>query len=308
VSLQRTLGVPVLALALLGLQGQVAIEPRRKPPTKEPAAPHLRLDTNLVLVPVTVTDQLKRPVTGLEKGNFRVFDDKIEQAITHFAMEDDGVAVGFVFDTSGSMRLTLREARIATQQFFQTGEADDEYCLVEFDSRARLVVPLTRNPAEIKNQLLFSRSGGSTALVDAVYLALHEIRKSKRARKALVLISDGGDNSSRYTESELKNVLREADVLIYSVGIGCEQQQGCHLLSDIARQTGGLYIDTRLGGAAEIAQKIIIDLRNRYVLGYAPADQQRDGRYHRIHVQLVLPRGLPKVNAYWRMGYYAPSQ
>src|SRR3954454_17282508 len=169
-------------------RGQVAIEPRQKPalPKEPDAKPTLRVDTNLVLIPVSVNDQLNRPVTGLEKEHFRVFDERIEQAITQFAMDDEPVAVGLVFDTSGSMGDKLRTSRLAAKAFFRTSNEDeDEYFLVEFDNDPRLEIPLTQDTGRIENQLVFSKSKGSTALFDALLLAIHEMRRSKKRKKAL---------------------------------------------------------------------------------------------------------------------------
>jgi VWFA-related protein len=299
------------------LHAQVIIERRSQPAGKEqpPKQPTLRVDTNLVLIPVTVTDPLNRPVTGLEKDNFGILDGKVPQTITQFAMEDDPVAVGFVFDTSGSVGQSLHASRRAAMEFFLNRDIQDEFFIVEFASSAKLVVPLTQEIGGIAEELLLSRSGGTTAFLDAVYLALNEIKKAKNTKRALVIISDGGDNHSRYTETELKTVLQESDALIYSIWVpgyqtpgGREVYDGTQLMSKIAEQTGGCLFPASAAEFRDIAQKIIIDLRNRYVVGYTPHNQSRDGRYHRVQVQLVPPRGLPPLRAHWRHGYYAPSE
>ena len=202
-------------------RAQVSIDPRKRPspPKDDSTGATLRVDTNLVLIPVSVNDALNRPITGLEKENFRLFDDRVEQAITQFAMDDDTVAVGLVFDTSGSMGDKLRTSRLAARAFFRTSnEDDDEYFLVEFDDRPRITVPLTHDTGHIEAQLLYSKSHGSTALLDALLLAIHEMRKSKKKKKALLVISDGGDNHSRYTTAEAQKVIRESDILIYAIG------------------------------------------------------------------------------------------
>jgi Ca-activated chloride channel family protein len=310
------LAVLVALCAPLAFHGQVAIQPREKPVPKgqsptEP--PTLRVDTSLVLVPVSVNDPLNRPVSGLEKENFRVFDDRVEQTITQFAMDDEPVTVGLVFDTSGSMGAKLRRSRMAAMEFFKTANPEDQFFLVEFDNAPRLEVALTSDTGRIENQLIFSRSKGSTALLDAIYLALHEMKKSKMSKKALLVISDGGDNHSRYTPAEIQNVVRESDVLIYAIGVfgggaTAEEMGGPGLLSHIAEQTGGRMYEANAVELPNIALKIGIDLRNRYVLGFSPRNQQRDGRYHKVLVQVVPPRGLPKLRAHWRLGYYAPAE
>ena len=188
---------------------------------KEPARPAttLRVDSHLVLIPVSVCDPQNRPVTGLEKEHFKVFDDKVEQTVTHFSMDDEPVAVGLVFDISGSMGDKLRLSRLAASKFFDTANPDDEFFLVEFNDQPRIVVPLTHDFEEIQNQLTFAESKGRTALLDAIFLAMHEMKKSQKSRKALLIISDGGDNASRYTEAEIRNRVRESDLLIYAMGV-----------------------------------------------------------------------------------------
>ncbi|HMD70269.1 MAG TPA: VWA domain-containing protein [Bryobacteraceae bacterium] len=318
--------VPILrailaaALAAVALDAQVSITPRHKaPPKKEesqPSSANLRVDTNLVLIPVSVSDPLNRPVTGLERENFRLYEDKQERKITTFSMEDEPVAVGLVFDTSGSMGDKLRESRLAAHTFLRTSNPEDEFFLVEFDSSPRLAVPLTSNAGAIENQLVFTQSKGSTALLDGLMLALHEMRKSRKNKKALLLITDGGDNNSRYTETEIKGVLAETDCLVYAVGVfesnlagrSREEVEGADLLAKIAESTGGRLYPASPSELPDITQKIGVDLRNRYVLGYSPASQVRDGRYHRVQVVVVPPRGLPPLRAHWRVGYYAPLE
>jgi VWFA-related protein len=313
---QRIAGL-ALALGLIPwtLSGQATIERRPRPPAKADTAPsaNIRVDTSLVLVPVTVNDPLNRPVSGLERENFRVFEDKVEQKITQFAMDDEPVAVGLVFDTSGSMGDKLRRSRMAARQFFRTANPEDEFFLVEFDSQPRLEVPLTSDTGTIENQLTFSRSHGSTALLDAIYMALHEMKRSTKNKKALLVISDGGDNNSRYTAAEVRRVLLESDVLIYAIGVfgggsTPEEAGGPGLLTHIAEQTGGRLFPANVADLPDTAKRIGIELRNRYVLGYAPANLVRDGKYRHITVTLVPPRGLPKLQAHWRLGYNAPVE
>jgi Ca-activated chloride channel family protein len=317
--MRRLAGAAVgLAMWLAGtLAGQqVKIEPRPKAAPKQEApgrVPNIRVDTTLILVPVTVNDPLNRPVSGLERENFRVFEDKVPQPITQFAMDDDPVAVCLVFDTSGSMGEKLQRSRAAAMEFFRIANPEDEFCLVEFDNSPRLRVPLTSDTGTIENELIFSKSKGSTALLDAVYLALHEMKRSKKNKKALLIISDGGDNHSRYSQKEVTNVVRESDVLIYSIGVfgggtTPEEYGGAGLLGKISEQTGGRLFEANAVELPDIAKKIGIELRNRYILGYSPQNQVRDGKYHRITVQVVAPRGLPKLSAHWRLGYNAPIE
>src|SRR5581483_3874752 len=244
---------------------KVSIEPRAKPEASRVVTPraNIRVDTTLVLIPVTVTDPLNRFVTGLEKENFKLFEEKKEQEIVSFTSEDAPLSVGLVFDCSGSMGSKLEKSREAVAQFFKTANPEDEFSLVQFNDTADLVQHFTTSLEEIQNRLTFTQSKGRTALLDAIYLALHEMKKAKNPRKALLLISDGGDNSSRYTEKEIKDLVKEADVQVYAIGIyepsGArsrtpEELAGPGLLTEIAEQTGGRqYAVDNLAELADIA-------------------------------------------------------
>jgi len=212
----------------------------------------------------------------------------------------------------------LEKSRLAVAQFFKTANPEDEFFLVQFNDSAELSQSFTRNLEEIQNRLTFTQSKGRTALLDAIYLGLHEMKKARNPRKALLVISDGGDNSSRYTESEIRNLVKEADVQIYAIGIyeaiaargrTPEEAAGQGLLTEIAEQTGGRqYPVDNLNELPDIAAKIGVELRNQYVLGYSPANQERDGKYRRVQVKLVQPRGMPQLRPFWKQGYYAPAQ
>ena len=280
-------------------------------------AQSLRIDSNLVLVPVTVSDRREHPVKGLTKDSFRVFDDGVEQTITHFAMDDVPMTIGLVFDTSGSMRFRLDRARMAAAAFCLTANPLDEFFLVDFAGSPRLSVPLTRNVQEIEDRISRARPYGQTALLDAIYLALNQIKKSRMARKALLIVSDGGDNDSRYTRGEVNRVLRESDVLIYAIGVfppsgvrvPIEQINGPGLLRKIAESSGGRLIP--VNDSLELpymAVKVGMEMRNRYVLGYAPNDVKENGRYHRVQVKVAAPEGAPPLRAWWREGYYTPRR
>jgi len=277
----------------------------------------IQVDVNLVLVNVTVTDPLNRLVTGLEREHFQVFEDKTEQKVQHFSNEDVPISLGLVFDTSGSMSTKMDKARMAVLQFFKSANPQDEFFLVDFSEQPRLLSDFTTSIEEIQNRLVFSAAKGRTALLDAIYLAMNHMRHGKFQKKALLVLSDGGDNHSRYTENEIKSVVKEADVQIYSIGIFSpygsratpEEMAGPGLLTEISETTGGRQFPVdNLNELPDVAAKIGMELRNQYILGYAPTNPGKDGKWRKIKVKLNPPRGLPPLHIYAKTGYYAPTQ
>jgi len=270
------------------------------------------------VIPVTVTDPSNRFVLGLDREDFSIFEDGVPQKITHFSAEDAPLSVGLLIDTSGSMGLKLDTSRRAVTEFLKTMNAGDEAFLVSFSDRAEVAQGFTGDMSAIRNRMTPLQPGGLTALLDAVALGVREMKKAKNPRKALVVVSDGGDNHSRYTSADIKDVVREADTQIYAFGVfepvlfpqlSSEEVSGPRLLAQIADQTGG-----RAFGASQfdqlpgIAEKIAIELRNQYVLAYSPANKEHDGNYRHVEVKLRQPAGLPALKARWRLGYYAPGQ
>jgi len=301
---------------------QVNIQPRSAPAPKsndtaDRTATRLRVDSNLVLIPVVVTDHKDRLITGLEREHFKIYDDKVEQEITHFAAEDVPVSISVLFDCSSSMGQKLQRSRAAVSAFLKTANTEDEFSLIQFADRAQLVVPFTTSSEEIQNRMTFLQAHGRTALLDAICLALNELRHGKHTRKAILIISDGGDNSSRYTVRDIKNRVREEDVQIYSIGImdpisgrirSIEELAGPALLDELAHLSGGrLFEVDNLNELPDIASKIGMALRNQYVLGYSPSADKRDGKYHSVKVKVARPKGLPPLRASFRTGYLAPS-
>jgi len=274
----------------------------------------IRVDTTLVLIPVAVTDSMSRFVPLLGKENFKLYEDKIEQEIQQFSSEDAPLSVGVVFDTSGSMGSKLQTSRQAVTQFMKTANPEDEFFLIQFNDRPEVVVGFTPDTEEIQNRLTFAQSKGRTALLDAIYTAMNQMRKAHNPRKAILIISDGDDNFSHYTAGEVKNAVREADVQIYAIGMfgpmaSRARTPGRRLLGEIAEQTGGRHVAVdNLADLPDAAAKIGIELRDQYVLGYSPKNAARDGKYRRVHVKLVKTTGLPPLKAMFRTGYYAPTQ
>ena len=287
-------------------QAQVTVDPRAK--TAEPLRhPNLRADANLVLVPVTVVDARNHPVTGLEKENFRVFDDGLERAITAFAMDDEPVALGLIFDHSGSVASIQRNESATTHMFLATSNPQDEYFLVVFASQPELAVPITNGKEEVQYRILTTKWGGSTALNDGVVLGLNELKKSNLSRKALLVVSDGGENNSRYNQRELQKLVEESDALIYAIGFQ-SYQANFGLLKWMAELSGGRAIPAQVQDMPDIAAKVALELRNRYVLGFSAAVIPRDGKSHSLRVQLIPPRGMPPLKVSWRRNYLAPER
>jgi len=308
VALRMTTGVLAVLLA--------AAQPAR--PT--PDAPDLRFnaDTTLVLIPVVVTDRLNRFVLGLQKQDFHLYEDGVEQTIAHFSSEDAPLSVGLVFDTSGSMGEKLRTSRQAANRFLTTMNAQDEIFLVEFSDRAELASGFTSQTDDIENKLEQAQPGGLTAMLDAAQMALDEMKKARNPRKAIVIISDGGDNNSRYTGRQIEALVRQADVQIYAMGVfepdivipglSKEEVSGPRLLAELAEQTGGrAFSASDARDLPNVAVRIGIELRNQYVLAYSPKNAKRDGTYRRVEVKVTRPAAIPDLKIHWRLGYYAPS-
>lgn len=280
-------------------------------------AQNIRVDTTLVVIPVTVTDPQNRFVLGLEKKDFSIFEDGVEQKIAVFTGEDAPLSVGILFDTSGSMDLKTDKSQRAVTEFLKTMSGQDEAFLIRFSDQAEVVQEFTGRTKDIEDRMSTLKTGGLTALLDAVELGVREMKKARNTRKALVVVSDGGDNNSKYTAEDIKGIVKEADTQIYAMGVfepmffaglPGEVVSGPKLLAQIADQTGG-----RAFGASEfsqlpgIAEKIAIELHNQYVLAYYPISGERDGKYRKVEVKLKQPKGLPGLKARWRLGYYAPS-
>jgi Ca-activated chloride channel family protein len=277
--------------------------------------PGIQVNVNLVLVPVSVTDPMNRLVTGLERDNFQLFDNNTGQVIKSFATEDAPISIGIVFDLSGSMQSKFVRARKALTAFLRTCNPQDEFFVVGFNDRPAILVDYTNDVEDVEARMVMLRPENRTALIDAMYLAVNKLKQAKYQRKALLVISDGGDNRSRYTQGELTRAVRESEVQIFSVGIFDayapteEEQNGPLLLNDLSEMTGGrLFKVLDVQDLSDIAERISEELRDEYVLGYTPSDRRRDGAYRKLKVRLLPPAGLPQLTAHNREGYYAPSQ
>ena len=284
-------------------------------PTLRTHTKPVKVDVNMVLVPVTVTDPMNRLVTGLDRENFTLFEGKEQQEVRTFSSEDAPVSLGVIFDMSGSMSSKIDRAREAVVEFFKTANPVDEFFMVTFSDKPEEIADFTSSVDEIQGKLVYTVPKGRTALLDAIYLGVSKMRQAKYAKKAMLIISDGGDNHSRYTESEIKSLVKEADVMVYAIGIydhymsTPEEQLGPSLLSEVTELTGGrAFTIDNPNDLADVSTKIGIELRNQYVLGYRPKNPMKDGKWRKIKVKLLPPKGLPPLKVYAKTGYYAPNE
>ncbi len=273
-------------------------------------APSIRLDIHLVLIPVTVTDPLGAPVAGLPSGTFRLFDNGVEQQVRYFASDEAPVSLGIVFDASRSMTGKLDRSREAVSRVFQTSMPGDEFFVVEFNDAPRLLSAFSSRTDGIESALAAIQPRNWTALLDAVYFSIHQMRRAHNPRRALLILSDGGDNYSRYTEREMRSLVRETGVCIYAISLGGGLvRHNVRLLRDLAHETGGLVCEVRkMEELSDAVWKIGAAMRHQYVLGFSPSDRAGDGLYRKIEVRLDQPPGAPRLHATWRSGYYPPAR
>ena len=301
-----------LAPRVSGQEGdreRVAVTPRPRVPKSAGPRPSIRVDSRLVLVPVTVTDPLGAPFAGLTRADFNLFEDGVEQQLRYCSAEDAPVSLGVVFDASRSMVGKLDQSRAAVARFFQTAMPADEFFLVEFSDAPRLLCDFTTDTVGLEKTLVGIVPRNWTALLDAVYMAMHKMKRARNSRRALLVLSDGGDNNSRYTEAEMKALVREGDVCIYSIALvgGGLLRRHVRLLRNLSEETGGLLCEVeKLEELPDAVEKISAAMRRQYLLGYASSNAANNGLYRRIRLKLNPPAGLPPLRASWRTGYYAP--
>jgi Ca-activated chloride channel family protein len=273
-------------------------------------------NTDLITLTVTVTDTYGRYVSGLSKSAFAVFDNKQQQEITFFSDDDSPVSVGVIFDLSGSMSGDkVKRARDALSKFIQTSHDSDEYFLVAFNSRAQLLLDRTRDGDSILNKLTFVETKSQTALYDACYLGVEKVQRGAHPKRALLLISDGQDNDSRYTFNEVRKLLKESDVTLYAIGILSGNDAGSALgmegqgvLDELSGVSGGKAFFPRSAAEMDdIFEQIALELRHQYSIGYKPESFQNDGKWHRVKVKVTPPRGLPRLFVRSKEGYYATA-
>ena len=272
------------------------------------------INTDLITLTVTVTDTYGRYVSGLDKKAFKVFEDKVEQEIEYFSDDDAPVSVGVIFDVSGSMSGDkIRKAREALSRFIETSHGSDEYFLIAFNSRAQLLMDKTRDGDAVLNKLTFVETRANTALYDACYLGVEKVTRGAHQKRAILLISDGQDNNSRYTFSEVRRLLKESDVVLYSVGIlggndpgSSLGMEGQAILEELSAVSGGkAFFPNTSAEMDELFERIALELRHQYSIGYRPKNFALDGKWRKLKVKVTPPRGLPRLFVRSREGYYA---
>ena len=259
----------------------------------------IKVDIDLVMVNVAVTDSENHVITDLKPENFQLFEDKVEQKIQYFSSEVAPLSLGIVFDISHSMEDKLELARAAAVRFLETGTPEDEYFLIEFSNRAELAADFTSDISRLRDQLSLKSAAGATALYDAVYLGLSKVKAGTNPKKALLLITDGEDNHSRYSRANIREFLRESDVQIFVIDLGRA------LVGDLAEMTGGHSFHGSVDDLGEICEKIALELKSQYVLGYESSNTTKDGKYRKIRIKTMPPPGLTRINVRAREGYYS---
>ncbi|HZQ69603.1 MAG TPA: VWA domain-containing protein [Terriglobales bacterium] len=277
----------------------------------------MRVYVDLVLVPVTILDTMNRIVKGLSRDNFQVFDGKRSEQIQYFSSEDAPASVGIILDNSGSMKTKIERAREAVKEFLRTANPQDEFFLISFADRPQEISDFTQDADKLQSSLLFINPNGRTAMLDAIYLGLAKMKAAKYQRKALLIISDGGDNHSRYSQREVFSIAKESDVMMYGIGVfdrhfaTQEELMGPDLLNRLTAINGGrAFTIDNPNDLPQVAHAIGLELRNQYLIGYRPQDAPRDGKWHKIKVKLNWSKHwkLPRMTVYAKTGYYAPAE
>ena len=276
----------------------------------------LRVDVDLVLVPVTVTDTMNRPVMGLQEQDFQVYEGNAQQQIRYFSAEDPPVSVGLLLDLSKSMANKFVTERAAVEEFFKNANPQDDYFVITFSDQPRLLTSSTQSIEDIQQKLAADNPVGHTALLDAIYLAIARMRSARYQRRALLVISDGGDNHSRYGLKDIRSLVEEANVQVYAIGIfdsmffrSFEELMGKRWLGEITDVTGGRTVAAAyLDKVPEIAAAVSREMRNQYVLGYRPRIVAGDGKWRKIKVLVTRSPGAPRIQTYYKKGYLATTR
>jgi VWFA-related protein len=249
-----------------------------------------------------VTDSTDQPILNLPSDSFRVLEDGVEQKITSFSRTDGPVSLGVLFDSSGSMKNRIDASVTALKQVFQGSMPEDEFFVIQFSDAPKALGGFTSDPDEIHRRMGYVQADGWTSLLDAIALGIHKMKDAKNSRRALLILSDGNDNNSRFSESEVRNMVLEADVRIYAIGLSYRPR----LLQRLAEETGGkVLVAQHMGQLSEVVQQLSAEIHSHYLIGYSPSNPVNDGKYRRVKVELVQPAGAQPLRAAWRRGYYS---
>lgn len=311
------LGFTTAGSSLAQLNDDVHVVPRPQTHSRGEAVPldslrgtkPMRVDVDLVTVPVTVNDSFNRPVISLTKKDFSLSEEDKPQEIRYFSAEEAPISVAILLDVSKSMSDKIDTERAAVVEFFKNANPDDEYVAITFAGQPRTLVNSTQSADEVERELIAVEPGGPTAMLDAIYLALSKLHNARHQRKAIVIFSDGGDNASRYSLREVKSLIQESDVQIYAIGLfetfffnTLEEKMGKKWLSEITDVTGGrtITVDNR-AKVPEAAATLSREMRNQYLLGYKPETPPSTG-WRKIKVR-VNSQAEPTLRAHYKQGY-----
>lgn len=308
----------IISLEMAGMaSGQGLLDQPYIPSAVGPSAallPAFRASTNLVLVPVTVLDSGGRPADGLKAENFSLTDNQRPQTIKYFSQEDTPISLTIVLDSSGSMATKLSDARTAALELLKDANQDDEFSLIVFGNEPRGAARFSDSVDDIGRIVSSTQPDGFTSLWDAIHLALEQQKNSRYERRAIVVISDGGDNHSRYSEDKIKSLLEEADVQVYAIALADafvrtqEERLGPLRLDEITSVTGGRAIPVHeLADIRQAARNISSELRSKYLIGYYPTDRLTDGKWRKVKVRLTGVPGNHHLHLNARSGYYGPT-
>ena len=264
-----------------------------------------RSGTERVTIAVVARDRNNRPLAGLSAADFEIVDEGEARAILDFRSDVSPISVALLLDSSGSMKNRLQASMESLRYILQSTMPGDEFFLVQFADNAKALGGFSDNPAEIQRRLGLVEAKGWTSLLDALALGTHQMRGAKNRRRVLLVLSDGNDNNSRYSESEIRNMVIEADVRVYAVALNYRPR----VLRQLAEETGGkILVANHMGELSDVVQRLSTEIRSQYVLGYSSNNQHADGKYRRVKVDVVPPAGLTRINTSWRRGYYAPGE
>jgi Ca-activated chloride channel family protein len=307
------LTLPVIVSARVGRQQKPQETATDKP--EKPSSQTLKIDVDLVLVNATVTDSLNRYVSGLDAEHFQIWEDSVEQKVSYFSAEDVPVSVGVIFDVSGSMKDKIATARQAANTFFKSGNPEDEYFIVEFANRPEVASDFTSDITKLQSKLILTQAKGMTAMYDSVYLGLEKLKEGTNPKKALLLITDGEDNRSRYTFQNVKEFVKEQDVQIYGIGIVDDWNSqlgagktGRAMVEELSEITGGrAFFPDSVYDLEDICTKIAVELKNQYVIGYHSTNGAKNGKWRKLRMKINPPKGIQRLNVRYKQGYYAPT-